>query len=178
MENLRYPIGEYSPPKKITFAQIQKWIAEIEALPKNLRTTVEGMNATQLDTTYRPGGWTVRQVVHHLADSHLNSIVRLKLTLTENNPIIKPYDEGKWATTPEYQQLPVESSLDFLEKLHQRWVVLLKALSASQFERRFRHPEIGELTLAWIVGMYAWHGLHHLAHIENLADREGWKTGT
>lgn len=175
MDDLRYPIGKYTPPREISMSQVQGWIDEIAALPQNLRALVSPFNAQQLDTPYRPDGWTVRQVVHHLCDSHLNSLVRFKLALTEDAPTVKPYDEARWALTAEYQLLPVESSLDFLDKLHERWVVLLRSLSESEMQKKYRHPEIGDISLAWTVGLYAWHCRHHFAHIQQLAAREGWE---
>ena len=171
--DLRYPIGKFSPPDSISHGQIGDWISAIEALPDDLRRTVYWMTDEQLDTPYRPGGWTVRQVVHHLADSHLNSFVRFKKALTEDRPTIQAYDEGRWAELPDSRE-PVENSLDLLDALHRRWVSLLSGLTWEQMQREFVHPDSGPVTLAVTVGAYAWHGDHHLAHIQGLIDREGW----
>ena len=132
------------------------------------------LTSSQLDTPYRPGGWTVRQVVHHVPDSHLNSLVRFKWALTEDRPTIKAYDEKGWAALPDYQVIPIAHSLDLLESLHVRWVGLLRNLSWTQLQREFVHPESGPVSLAETIGAYAWHGQHHLAHIQHLIEREGW----
>lgn len=171
--DLRYPIGKFSPPDSISHGQIGEWISRIETLPADLRRTVYWMTDEQLDTPYRPGGWTVRQVVHHLPDSHLNSFVRFKKALTEDRPAIQAYDEGRWAELPDSRE-PVENSLDLLDALHRRWVSLLEGLTWEQLQREFVHPDSGPVTLAVTVGAYAWHGHHHLAHIQALVDREGW----
>ncbi len=170
---LRYPIGRYAPPAEITEHQVETWIDEIAALPADLRATVAPLTDQQLDTPYRPDGWTVRQVVHHLFDSHLNSYVRFKWTLTEDRPTIKAYDEKAWAELPDASG-PVGPSLDALEALHTRWEELLRQLTWPQFQLEFVHPKAGPIPLARNVGLYAWHGQHHLAHIERLMEREGW----
>jgi len=174
-DDLRYPIGEFAPPETRTPDQVAQWIDEIAALPAALRRTVTPLTPNQLDTPYRPGGWTVRQVVHHVPDSHLNSLIRFKWALTEDRPTIKTYDEKGWAALPDYRVVPIAHSLDLLETLHVRWVGLLRSLSWSQLQREFAHPESGPSSLAGTVGAYAWHGRHHLAHIERLIEREGWR---
>jgi len=150
-------------------------IEEIAALPKRMREAVAGLGDIQLDTPYRPGGWTVRQVVHHVPDSHLNAYIRLKLALTEDAPTIKPYDEKTWAMLAD-SRLPVEISLTLLDSVHARWVALCRNLKASDWARTFNHPEYpeGPRTIDWLVQVYAWHSNHHLAHITSLRKREGW----
>ena len=171
--DLRYPIGPFSPPDPVTQAQVEAWIDDIAVLPAALRRTVSALTDAQLDTPYRPDGWTVRQVVHHLPDSHMNSVVRFKWALTEDRPVIKAYDEKGWAVLPDSRE-PIALSLDLLDALHHRWVGLLRGLSWPQLQREFVHPESGPTTLAVTVGAYAWHGRHHLAHIQGLIEREGW----
>ncbi len=173
--DLRYPIGRYRPPEPVTAEDRREWIGEIERAPALLRSAVEGLSGEQLDTPYRPDGWTVRQVVHHLPDSHMNSYVRFRLALTEDEPVIKPYLEDRWATLPDAVSAPIGMSLDLLDSLHRRWVALLNSLTPEQLERAFRHPELGVRTLEWNLGLYAWHGRHHLAHIDALAKRMGWR---
>lgn len=172
--DLQYPIGRFQPPIEGTTDQVVPWIADIESLPANLRHRVIPFSETQLDTPYRPGGWTVRQVVHHLADSHLNSFIRFKWALTEDRPVIKSYREDRWAELPDSFEVPVQVSLDLLAALHVRWCTLLRALDSQDLAREFVHPDSGPVTLALNIGIYAWHGRHHLAHIEHLAAREGW----
>ena len=171
--DLRYPIGEFSPPDPVTRDQVSAWIDDIAGLPADLRRTVTPLTDGRLDTPYRPGGWTVRQVVHHLPDSHMNSLIRFKWALTEDRPVIKAYDEKGWAALPDARG-PIGPSLDLLDALHRRWTDLLGGLSLAQLEREFVHPESGPVALAVSVGAYAWHGRHHLAHVERLMDREGW----
>lgn len=168
LEKLRYPIGKFNSAQPITTADAQKYVQEIAALPALMRQAVNNLSNEQLDTPYRPGGWTVRQVVHHVADSHINSYVRFKLALTENYPTIKPYEEHLWAELPDAKNESIEVSLVLLEALHQRWVVLLKSFSAADWERGYMHPESGKTSLLTAVGLYAWHGRHHLAHITSL----------
>lgn len=163
----RYPIGKFQIDGEVTAKLVEEWIREIEKLPDLVRVAVKDLDPVQLTTPYRLGGWTVRQVVHHLADSHMNAYVRFKLALTEAKPIIKPYDEGKWAELPDYK-LPVNSSLALLEALHFRWVTLLRSLKPADMEKTFIHPDSGEVTVGMNIGMYAWHGRHHLAHIRSL----------
>ena len=175
MTDLRYPIGPFKfEDENVTDAERQRLIAQIAEAPARLRAAIEGFTQEQLDTPYRPGGWTVRQVVHHVPDSHLNSYVRFKLALTEQEPTIKPYDEAEWAGLRDSQATPVEVSLDLLESLHERWVVLLKGMSQADYQRRFRHPEIGTVSLDRNLALYAWHGRHHVAHITSLGERMGW----
>jgi hypothetical protein len=171
---LRYPLGRFSAPAGISEADLSGWIAEIERLPTGLRQAVAGLTDEQLDTPYRPGGWTVRQVVHHLPDSHLNAYGRFRLALTEENPTIKPYKEAAWAELPDAKTSPIAPSLDLLTALHLRWVALLRSLSTDQWSRTFRHPELGERRLDTTAGLYAWHSRHHLAHVTNLKQRQGW----
>jgi hypothetical protein len=173
-EDLRYPIGKFHLEEPVAPHQLAEWIGQIAAAPTHLRTAVAGLSDAQLDTPYRPGGWTVRQVVHHVPDSHLNCYVRFRLALTEDEPTVKPYDEGRWAALPDARTAPVELSLALLENLHRRWVLLLEALTAAEWDRRFRHPELGVRTLRQTVAMYAWHGRHHVAHITALRQRSGW----
>ena len=175
MDDLRYPIGRFEFSGKETAESRARSIAEIAATPGHLRAAVSDLSPTQLDTPYRQNGWSVRQVVHHLPDSHLNAYTRFKLALTENEPTIKPYDEARWAELPDVLATPVDTSLTLLECLHRRWVLLLRELSPSDLSRRFKHPEHGRLiTLDETLAMYAWHGRHHVAHITSLRDRMGW----
>lgn len=173
--DLRYPIGEYVPKAALSAQERAAAIADISAVPQKLRDAVAGLSREQFDTPYRPGGWTVRQVVHHVPDSHMNSYVRFKLALTENEPTIRPYDEALWANLQDSRDTPVEVSLTLLEALHHRWDVLLRSLRSGDFARLLRHPQQGTMTLDDMVGSYAWHGRHHVAHITSLRDREGWK---
>jgi uncharacterized damage-inducible protein DinB len=173
--DLRYPIGKYEPKTTLTPAERADAIDQIAATPKRLRDAVAGLSQRQFDTPYRPGGWTVRQVVHHIPDSHLNSYIRFKLALTEDEPTIKPYEEALWANLQDSRDTPVEISLTLLEALHHRWDVLLRSLPPEDFSRRLRHPASGTMTLDNMVSHYAWHGRHHVAHINSLREREGWK---
>jgi hypothetical protein len=173
--DLRYPIGKYEMKAALTSAERAGAIAQIAATPKSLRDAVAGLSQQQFDTAYRPGGWTVRQVVHHLPDSHMNAYIRFKLALTENEPTIKPFDEALWANLVDSRDTPIEVSLALLDALHHRWDVLLRSMQPEDFARRLRHPQHGLLTLDGTVGMYAWHGRHHVAHITSLREREGWK---
>jgi uncharacterized damage-inducible protein DinB len=149
-------------------------IDQIEEAPSRLRAAVSGLSPEQLDTPYRPGGWTVRQLVHHVPDSHLNAYIRCKLALTEQEPAVKTYEEALWAELPDTRAVPIEVSLVLLENLHRRWVTLLRSLSAADFERTLRHPELGVINLNQLLGMYSWHGRHHPAHVEALRERMGW----
>jgi uncharacterized damage-inducible protein DinB len=175
MEELRFPVGKFSFDGELTGEQKRKCIEEIAAAPKKLRAAVEGLSAKQLDTPYRPQGWTVRQVVHHVPDSHMNAFTRFKLALTEDEPTIKPYNEAEWAKLEDVTGTPIEVSLSLMDSLHQRWVVLLKSLKPEDLKRKFKHPELGLQTLERSLAMYAWHGRHHVAHITSLRDRNGWK---
>ena len=172
--DLRYPIGQFEHEGAVTEAAIARWIAEIEALPDQMRQAVSGLSDDQLDTRYRPGGWTLRQVVHHVPDSHLNSYIRFKWALTEEEPAIKVYDEALWAELADYRLVPIETSLDFLALLHAKWSALLRSLSREQLSRTLVHPDLGVVVLNWYIGSYAWHGRHHLAHITTTVEREGW----
>jgi hypothetical protein len=175
MEELRYPIGMFEHEGEIAESQLQQWISGIQSMPERLRKAVAGLTEAQLDTPYREGGWTVRQVVHHLADSHMNSYIRFKLALTEEEPVIKPYYEDRWAELSDGLSAPIELSLSLLEGLHSRWTLLLRSLDAESLRRTFYHPESGKLIrLDWNVGNYAWHGDHHIAHIAGLRSRMGW----
>ncbi len=175
--DLRYPIGKFKWEEEITAEQRRRFIDQIEEAPARLRATVEGLSPEQIDTPYRPGGWTVRQVVHHLPDSHLNAYTRFKLALTEEEPTIKPYDQERWANLEDSRATPIETSLALLESLHRRWVVLLRSLTPADYARTFRHPELGVLTLDKNLSLYAWHGRHHVAHITSLRERMGWNGG-
>ncbi len=172
--DLRFPVGKFSAPGKISRADLDGFIDEIAQLPAKLRQAVAGLNDQQLDTAYRPGGWTVRQVVHHLPDSHMNAYIRFKLALTENSPTIKAYDEAAWAEIAEARTGPVAPSLALTEGLHQRWANTLRGMSAADFARTFHHPERGEMRLDVTAAMYAWHCRHHVAHIVSLRQRMGW----
>lgn len=174
MSDLSYPIGKFHYDGPPTEEQKLTFLEQIEQTPANLRAAVNGLSAGQLDTPYRPGGWTVRQVVHHVPDSHLNSYVRFKLALTEDEPTIKPYAEDRWAELADTKATPIEVSLTLLDSLHERWVRLLRALTHDEWRRTFRHPELGAMTLEKTLALYAWHGRHHVAHITSLREREGW----
>jgi uncharacterized damage-inducible protein DinB len=168
MSDLRYPIGKFTFPETTTTEQRRAWIREIAEAPARLRAAVEGLSEEQLNAPYRPGGWTVRQVVHHLPDSHMNSYVRFKLALTEDTPTIKPYDEAFWAKLPDASRTPIETSIALLEALHVRWVPLLESITETNFMRAFRHPESGLIRLDQNLALYAWHGKHHVAHITSV----------
>ena len=170
----RYPIGKYTPPQEATPALRQQAIDSIAGTPAKLKAALSGLHDAQLDTPYRDGGWTVRQVAHHVPDSHLNAYVRFRLALTENQPTIKPYEEARWAELADAKSAPVAVSLALLEPLHDRWVRLLRSLTASDFARTFVHPEHGVRTLDWMLFLYAWHGRHHTAHITTLREQKGW----
>jgi uncharacterized damage-inducible protein DinB len=171
----RYPIGKFEYSTPLTPEQRMRCIEQIASAPASLRAAVEGLSAEQVATPYRPGGWTVRQVVHHVPDSHLNAYTRFKLALTEDEPTIKPYEEARWAELDDSRTTPLEVSLTLLEALHARWILLLRGLSPADFARRFRHPEWGTITLDRNLALYAWHGRHHTAHITSLRERMGWQ---
>jgi uncharacterized damage-inducible protein DinB len=173
--DLRYPIGKFDFDASVAPEMRPLFIDQIASAPTSLRESVRALDDDQLDTPYRPGGWTVRQTVHHVADSHLNSYIRLRLALTEEQPLVKAYDEKKWAELVDARTLPVEISLSLLDTLHQRWVVLLKSMSDADFARTFRHPAVGLFRLDMNVALYAWHGRHHTAHITGLRQRNGWQ---
>jgi len=172
--DLRYPIGPYETKTLLTPAERAEAIAQLAELPKRMRDAVGGLSGGQLDTPYRPGGWTVRQLAHHVPDSHMNAYIRLKLALTEDEPTIKPYDEAAWANLADSRDTPVEVSVALLEFLHIRWDFLLRALQPADFARRLRHPVVGVMTVDNLIHHYAWHGRHHVAHITALRQREGW----
>jgi DinB superfamily len=174
MTDLSYPIGRWQRERRLDPARRAARIGEIAAAPAALRRAVAGLGTEQLDTPYRPGGWTVLQVIHHLPDSHLNAYVRIRLALTEDNPTIRPYDEKRWAELPDARGGEPEISLLLLDALHRRWVTLLESLAPADFTRPLHHPEMGELTVDEIVSLYAWHGRHHVAHVTALRTREGW----
>ena len=171
--DLKYPIGTFQFDDEMTSSVTNKWINEIEELPTLLRSAVQDLDEEQLDTAYRPGGWTVRQVVHHVADSHMNAYIRFKLALTEENPVIKPYDETKWAELSD-STLSIHVSLALLDALHTRWITLLRSLTPTDLDKKFIHPDSGEVSVGKNIGIYAWHGKHHLAHITSLSTRMGW----
>jgi uncharacterized damage-inducible protein DinB len=170
----RYPVGKYEMPTVVTPAMRGEAINEIASTPQKIRAAVKGLNDAQLDTPYREGGWTVRQVVHHLADSHMNAYVRWRLALTETEPTIKPYEESAWAKLEDAAHAPVEVSLRLLEPLHERWATLLHSVKEPEFARTFRHPDHGVRSLDWMLFLYAWHGKHHAAHITELRRQKGW----
>jgi len=174
LEKLKYPIGRYQVERNIDKAAIRSWIKEIEMLPQKLSEAVKGLNAKQLQTPYRPDGWTVLQVVHHIADSHMNSYIRFKLALTEDKPMIKPYDEKLWAELPDSKEVEIDVSLDLIRSLHKRWTELLKQLSDEELNKEFLHPESGMKKLNETICQYAWHGNHHLAQITSLKQRMNW----
>ena len=174
LNRLRYPIGRFSAPDEISAEQIKTYIKTIEESPVKYRKAVQDLNEEQLGTPYRSGGWTIRQVIHHVPDSHLNSYVRFKLGLTENKPTIKPYDEAKWAELDDSRDTPVEVSLTLLESLHKRWANLLRSMTEKDFQKTINHPERGEMRLDKMLALYDWHCKHHLAHIINLRKRMGW----
>lgn len=174
MTDPKFPIGKFhyaGPPNE---EQKQAFLNDIAQTPANLRAAVKGLSDAQLDTPYRPGGWTVRQVVHHVPDSHLNSYVRFKLALTEHAPTIKPYAEDRWAELADTKSTPIEVSLTMLDSLHDRWVRLLRSLTPEDWKRSFRHPDLGLMDLEKTLALYSWHGRHHVAHITNLREQQGW----
>jgi uncharacterized damage-inducible protein DinB len=174
MADPRYPIGKFSFDGSLTEQQKSRFLDDVEQTPARLRAAVQGLSEKQVDTPYRDGGWTVRQVVHHVPDSHMNSYVRIKLALTEDEPTIRPYMENLWAELPEAKTAPVELSLALLEFLHKRWNLTLRAIQPEQWKRTFRHPELGTMNLEKALALYAWHGRHHVAHVTALRERMGW----
>src|SRR5437899_2609926 len=172
--DIRYPIGKFTWSGSQTASERSRRIDEIAATPGGMRKAVAGLSDAQLETPYRDGGWTVRQVVHHVPDSHMNSYIRFRFALTENEPTIKPYDEAQWAELIDARTAPIEPSLSLLEGLHQRWTLLLRSLSAEDVKRKFHHPELGVVTIEQYIALYAWHGAHHVAHITSLRERKGW----
>jgi len=176
MSDPRYPIGRFTYQGMQDPARRLQCIEAIAQTPPRLRAAITGLSKDQMDTPYREGGWTVRQVLHHIPDSHLNAYVRFKLALTEDKPTVKTYDEAKWAELADTRVTPPEVSLTLLESLHQRWVKVLEAMSSEDFARQFNHPEHGLMTLDHLLALYAWHGPHHVAHITTLRERRGWKS--
>ena len=173
-EDLRYPVGRLQEEGPLGAARRLELIEQIAETPERLRAAVHGLSHQHLDTPYRPGGWTVRQVIHHVPDSHLNAYVRFKLALTEETPTIKPYVEALWAALPDTGRTAPEVSLTLLDALHKRWVILLRAMDDAGFARTLQHPDMGLLTLDQMLALYAWHGRHHVAHVTSLREREGW----
>jgi len=170
----RFPIGKFNGQAPANDAEREQFIRDIEETPAKLRAAIKGLSEDQLNTPYREGGWTVRQLIHHVPDSHLNSYVRFKLALTEDEPTIKPYQEDRWAELADSRVTPIETSLSLLDSLHQRWILLLRSFTAADWKKTFRHPEAGVLSLDKTVALYAWHGKHHVAHITALRTSKGW----
>jgi uncharacterized damage-inducible protein DinB len=174
MEDLRYPVGRFQRPQSLDPQQRRAAIETIAEAPTKLRAAVAGLSDAQLDTPYRPDGWTVRQVVHHVPDSHLNAYTRFKLALTEDTPTIKTYNEAAWATLEDSKSTPVATSLALLDAVHDRWIRILRAMSPSDFARTLKHPENGIMTLDQMLALYEWHSRHHVAHVTGLRARSGW----
>jgi len=175
MDELRYPTGRFQrPTEALSPAERRRHVERIASTPAALRKAVDGLSDSQLDTPYRPGGWTVRQVVHHVPDSHLNAYVRFKLALTEDVPTIKPYDEARWALLGDVSKTPIETSLSLLDALHERWVALLGTVAQQDYERQLVHPQNGTMTLDQLLALYSWHGPHHVAHVTRLRERNQW----
>jgi uncharacterized damage-inducible protein DinB len=173
--DLRYPVGKFHRPETLSADERRAAIDAIAEAPARLRAAIAGLDAGQLDTPYRPGGWTVRQLVHHVPDSHMNAYVRFKLAATEEEPTIKTYEEARWAELADAKTAPIEPSLALLENLHKRWVVFLRSLAPEDWSRKFRHPELGTMSLEQNLALYAWHGRHHVAHVTALRERLNWK---
>jgi len=174
MTDPRFPIGKFEWPAASTPVDRATWIRTLEELPAKFRKAAEGLTPEQLDTPYREGGWTVRQLIHHVPDSHMNSYVRFKLALTENEPTIKAYDEAAWAQLPDSSDVPMETSLCLLSCLHERWVAVLKGMSEADWLRNIVHPELGKVRLDSLLALYDWHSRHHTAHITSLREAKGW----
>ncbi|WP_373059341.1 YfiT family bacillithiol transferase [Zunongwangia sp. H14] len=175
LELLKYPIGKMQFPQQNAGTHLEEWKEDIAAFPQKLENLVKDLDHLQLDTPYRPDGWTVRQLVHHLADSHTHALIRFKWTLTEDNPLIKAYDEKAFAELPDSRKAPVQISLDYLKALHAKWVFLIEGMTEADFQKTFRHPESGaEISLLKCLAMYSWHCRHHYAHIEHLLRRRDW----
>ncbi len=176
LEKLKYPIGNFEMPHEVSPEMIARYIAIIENFPQKIDSETAHLTDEQLDTPYRPNGWTIRQVVHHCADSHINALIRVKLGLTEDNPTIKPYLEAKWAELPDGKSMPVAISLNLLKSVHHRWIIVLKSMANADFKRTFIHPENNQLfRLEQNTALYAWHCEHHLAHITTLKKSKNWK---
>ena len=174
MGDPRYPVGKFSFAEPLSDQQKASFLDDVEQTPARLKAAVQGLTQQQLDTPYRDGGWTVRQVVHHVPDSHMNSYIRFKLALTEEEPTIRTYFEERWAELPEAKSAPIELSLTLLESLHKRWNLMLRAITPAQWKRTLRHPEMGTMSLEKALAMYAWHGRHHVAHVTELRKAKGW----
>jgi len=174
MSDPRYPVGKFSFEGPLSEEQKTRFLDEIEQTPARLKAAVQGLSQQQLDMPYREGGWTVRQVVHHVPDSHMNSYMRFKLALTEEEPTIRTYMEDRWAELPEARTAPIELSLGLLENLHKRWMLMLRAIPEADWKRTFRHPALGLMNLERTLALYAWHGRHHVAHVTELRKRMGW----
>jgi hypothetical protein len=170
----KYPIGKFQWKENLSDARRKELVDQIAELPAKFRDAVKGFDEKKFDTPYREGGWTVRQLVHHVADSHMNAYIRFKLALTENEPTIKTYEQEEWATTVDSLRAPAEISLSLIDGIHGRWVIFLRSLSPADFSRKFTHPEHGKMTLERLLGLYAWHGRHHTAHITELKKAKGW----
>lgn len=175
LENLRYPVGRFVWPDAVSIDEISESIGTISGLPARLRSAVENLNDSQLDTPYREGGWTIRQVVHHIADSHMNALIRFKLALSEDVPTVKPYNESEWAEHPDAKTLPPEHSLRIIEGVHARWKTLLENMSDAEWNKKYNHPQYGTFELKKVARQYSWHSEHHLSHITKLIERTGWK---
>ena len=173
--DLRYPVGKFHRPESLLADERRAAIDAIAETPARLRAATNSLDAAQLDTPYRPGGWTVRQLVHHLPDSHMNAYVRFKLAATEDEPTIKTYEEARWAELADAKTAPIEPSLALLENLHKRWVLFLRSLAPEDWSRKFRHPELGAMSLEQNLALYAWHGRHHVAHVTALRERQNWR---
>ena len=174
MEDLRYPVGRFDKDGAIPVGGRVALIDSIAGLPSRFRHAVDSLSDSQLDTPYREGGWTVRQVAHHLPDSHMNAYIRVKWGLTEDAPTIKTYDENLWSQLPDARTSPIKVSLDLLSAIHERWVFLLRSMTDKDFSRTIRHPEWGQIDLNTLLRLYEWHGRHHTAHVANLRQRMGW----
>ena len=174
MTDPRYPIGKFSYDGPLTTKQKQQYMTDIKETPARLRAALDALSDQQLDTPYREGGWTLRQVAHHVPDSHMNSYIRCKLALTENDAVIKPYMENLWAELPESRHAPIEISLALLDSLHERWILVLRELTEAQWKRTFRHPALGPMSLEKNLALYSWHGRHHVAHVTSLREKMGW----
>jgi uncharacterized damage-inducible protein DinB len=174
MADPRYPIGKFSYSGPLTEEQKQQYLNDIEQTPARLRAALSGLSDDQLNTPYRDGGWTLRQVAHHVPDSHMNSYMRFKLALTEDDPTIKPYQESLWAELPEAKHAPIEVSLALLNSLHQRWMRMFREMTDADWKRTFRHPVLGSVSLERNLALYSWHGRHHTAHVTNLREKMGW----
>jgi hypothetical protein len=172
--DLRYPIGKFNGQPPTNSEERRSFLNQVEETPARLRAAIEGLTEEQLNTPYRDGGWTIRQVVHHVPDSHLNSYIRFKWALTENEPLIKAYHEDRWAELQDSKSTPVQVSLTLLHSLHERWMNLLRSFNSDDWKKTLRHPELGVMTLEKMLALYAWHGRHHVAHITSLRERMGW----